>query len=46
MISLILVRWVPRFKAQDKMLDKFRYEYNLLNQDWRPKMYEDLKKEQ
>jgi len=38
-------RWVPGFEAQDKMLDKFGQEYNLQKQDWRPKMYEDLKKE-
>jgi len=37
-------RWLPGFEAQDKMLDKYRDKYNLENQDWRPQMYEDLKK--
>jgi len=39
-------RWVPGFQAQDKMLDEFSKENNLEKQDWRPKMYEQLKKEQ
>ena len=39
-------RWVPGFQAQDKMLDKFGKENKLEKQDWRPKMYEQLKKEQ
>ena len=38
-------RWLPGFEAQDKMLDKYRDEYNLQNQDWRPEMYKQLKKE-
>jgi len=38
-------RWVPGFEVQDQMLDKYRDDYNLQNQDWRPKMYEKLKKE-
>ncbi len=37
-------RWLPGFEAQDPMLDKYRDKYNLESQDWRPKMYEDLKK--
>ncbi|MCP3849876.1 MAG: MBL fold metallo-hydrolase [Gammaproteobacteria bacterium] len=37
-------RWVEGFKAQDKMLDKFRDENNMQKQDWRPAMYEKLKK--
>ena len=36
-------RWLPAFKAQDNMLDKYRDEYNLQNQDWRPQMYEKFK---
>ena len=39
-------RWVPGFQAQDKMLDQFGKEQNIESQDWRPKMYEQLKKEQ
>lgn len=31
------------FKAQDKMLDRYMKENNLQDQDWRPKMYEQLK---
>lgn len=38
-------RWIPGFEAQDPMLDKYRDKYNLESQDWRPKMYENLKKE-
>ncbi len=37
-------RWLPGFEVQDKMLDKYRDQFNLQKQDWRPKMYEDLKK--
>jgi len=37
-------RWLPAIAAQDKMLDQYRDYYNLQNQDWHPKMYEDLKK--
>jgi len=33
-------RCLPAFKAKDKYHDK----YLLHNQDWLPKMYEDLKK--
>ena len=38
-------RWVPGFKAQDKMLDKFGQENNLEKMDWRPEMYELLKQQ-
>ncbi len=37
-------RWIPGFEAQDPMLDKYRDQFKLQKQDWRPKMYEDLKK--
>jgi ribonuclease Z len=36
-------RWLPGFKAQDPMLDKFMKKYNLKEQDWRPDMYKKLK---
>jgi ribonuclease Z len=36
-------RWVEGFKAQDKMLDRYMKENKLQDQDWRPKMYEQLK---
>ncbi len=39
-------RWLPGFEAQDEMLDQFSEEYNLEKQDWRPKMYEQMKQEQ
>lgn len=35
-------RWVPAFRAQDKMLDSFMKQYNLETLDWRPGMYEEL----
>ncbi|SEF63894.1 guanitoxin biosynthesis MBL fold metallo-hydrolase GntH [Vibrio hangzhouensis] len=35
-------RWLPAFRAQDKMLDKHMEKYNLGEQDWRPKMYEQF----
>jgi len=38
-------RWLPGFKAQDKMLDKFSKENNLEKMDWRPEMYEMLKQQ-
>jgi hypothetical protein len=37
-------RWEPAFRAQDKMLDKHMKKFNLEKQDWRPKMYKELKK--
>lgn len=37
-------RWVPAFKAQDPMLDRHMKKYDLQKQDWRPAMYEQLKK--
>ena len=36
-------RWVPGFKAQDRMLDAHMKKYNLENMDWRPEMYQKLK---
>jgi ribonuclease Z len=36
-------RWLPGFKAQDPMLDKYMKKYNLEEQDWRPDMYKKLK---
>jgi ribonuclease Z len=36
-------RWLPGFKAQDPMLDKFMKKYDLKEQDWRPEMYKKLK---
>jgi hypothetical protein len=36
-------RWLPGFKAQDPMLDKYMKKYNLEEQDWRPEMYKNLK---
>jgi ribonuclease Z len=35
-------RWLPAFKAQDKMLDGHMEQYNLQELDWRPAMYEEL----
>ena len=35
-------RWVPAFKAQDRMLDAHMKRYGLEDQDWRPAMYEKL----
>ena len=35
-------RWVPAFRAQDRMLDEHMKEYGLEDQDWRPKMYKML----
>jgi ribonuclease Z len=35
-------RWVPAFKAQDRMLDEHMKKYQLEKQDWRPAMYESL----
>jgi ribonuclease Z len=35
-------RWLPGFKAQDPMLDKFMKKYNMEEQDWRPEMYKKL----
>jgi len=35
-------RWVPAFKAQDKMLDTHMKQYNLEKMDWRPAMYKKL----
>ncbi|MGI9521463.1 MAG: guanitoxin biosynthesis MBL fold metallo-hydrolase GntH [Hyphomicrobiaceae bacterium] len=37
-------RWVPGFKAQDRMLDEHMKKYNLQDQDWRPAMYKKLQK--
>ena len=38
-------RWVPGFKAQDEMLDRYMERHNLEELDWRPAMYEELKTE-
>lgn len=38
-------RWLPGFKAQDKMLDKHMEKYNLEKMDWRPAMYKELEKQ-
>ncbi len=35
-------RWVEGFKAQDRMLDAHMEKYGLQDQDWRPRMYEQL----
>jgi ribonuclease Z len=35
-------RWVPAFKAQDEMLDRYMKKYNLEKMDWRPAMYRGL----
>jgi len=35
-------RWVPGFKAQDRMLDEHMKKYNLEKMDWRPAMYKAL----
>ena len=35
-------RWLPAFRAQDKMLDSFMKQYDLETLDWRPGMYEEL----
>jgi ribonuclease Z len=35
-------RWLPAFRAQDKMLDSFMQQNNLETLDWRPGMYEEL----
>lgn len=35
-------RWLPAFKAQDKMLDKHMKKYNLEKEDWRPNMYKKM----
>jgi ribonuclease Z len=35
-------RWVPGFKAQDRMSDEHMKRYNLKDEDWRPAMYKEL----
>jgi ribonuclease Z len=37
-------RWLPGFKAQDRMLDEHMKKYNLEKMDWRPAMYKQLEK--
>ncbi len=38
------LRWLPGFEAQDAMLDEHMEKYGLEEQDWRPKMYEEVRK--
>ena len=39
-------RWEPGFRAQDRMLDEHMKQNNLEKMDWRPAMYEKMKKAQ
>jgi ribonuclease Z len=39
-------RWLPGFKAQDRMLDEYGKEHGLEELDWRPGMYKKLEKNQ
>ena len=38
------LRWLPGFEAQDSMLDRHMETYGLQDQDWRPEMYEKVRK--
>ena len=38
--------WLPAYKAQNKAMDEHMEKYDLQDQDWRPKMFEMIEKNQ
>lgn len=38
------LRWLPGFEAQDDMLDRHMDAYGLQDKDWRPEMYEKVRR--